>query len=387
MSSITEHAALERLVADGTLTPQQAQAVEAALAGVVPATASPAVLSPAVLSPAGSSLAGSSPAGSSPALPSPDVPSPPTEAPAPRTIGERAAARPTWTTVVAEVGGYVGGAFVMAAAVVLTGPRWSDFGTAARLAILGLPALVLLVAAAGVLATTAGGWPVHDRRGAGPRRRLFSALALVVAGLAGGVTLVGVGDPGTWDAVLWTGTALGVLAVAYAACRTPLLHVATAAATAALAQFVVGTAMPDWRWTGVWIGVALLGVAAGWLALTVTGLLDEAALGLTVAAVVAFVGGEVIALQDRYEWGGFLSLAVLAVAGLVGYVRTRHVGVLVVGVVALATVVPQGVIHYTDGALGAAGALLVTGLSILAASVLGLRLRGTTQPVAAHPEH
>jgi hypothetical protein len=48
--------------------------------------------------------------------------------------------------------------------------------------------------------------------------------------------------------------------------------------------------------------------------------------------------------------------------------------VLVVGVVALATVVPQAVIDYTDGALGAAGALLLSGLSIVGASVLGLRL-------------
>jgi len=56
----------------------------------------------------------------------------------------------------------------------------------------------------------------------------------------------------------------------------------------------------------------------------------------------------------------------------------------VVGVVALATVVPQAVIDYTGGALGAAGALLVVGLSIVGASVIGLRLRhevpGRAQP-------
>ena len=115
-----------------------------------------------------------------------------------------------------------------------------------------------------------------------------------------------------------------------------------------------------------------------WLGLTLAGVLAEAALGLTVAGVAAFVGGEAVALGDRAEWAGFVVLAVVAVAGLAGYVRTRHVGVLVVGVVALATVVPQAVVHYTDGELGAAGALLVTGLSILGASVLGLRLRSAS---------
>jgi hypothetical protein len=55
----------------------------------------------------------------------------------------------------------------------------------------------------------------------------------------------------------------------------------------------------------------------------------------------------------------------------------------VVGVVALATVVPEAVLHYTHGSLGAGAALLVVGLSIVGASVLGLRLRhevGTQEP-------
>ncbi len=367
MSTLAEQT-LGRLVAGGILTPQQAAAVDDALAAAARAVDPAAATAGATT---GVSTASTD-----------TTPSPSAAAPAPRPAGGRTASRPAWTTVVAEVGGYVGGAFVLAAAIVLTGPRWPDFGTAARLAILGVPALALVVAAAAVLATATGGWPVHERRGSGPRRRLASALALVAAALAGGVSVVGVGvgDPWRWDGALWTGTALAVVATAYATCRTPVLHVATAAAAAGLAGFVLDTAVVDQTWSGVWVGAALLGVAAGWLVLTVTGLLDEVALGLTVAGSVAFVGGEVLAVQERYPSAGFLALGALAAAGLVGYVRARHVGVLVVGVVALATVVPQAVLHHTDGALGAAGALLVTGLSILAASVLGLQLRSVTRP-------
>ena len=73
--------------------------------------------------------------------------------------------RPAWTALVAEIGGYVGGAFVLAAALVLLGPNWWRLGQGERLAVMAVPAFVLLAAAAAVLATTPGGWPVRHRRG------------------------------------------------------------------------------------------------------------------------------------------------------------------------------------------------------------------------------
>lgn len=329
--------ALARLVADGTLTGDQARAVAREVAAL-PATAAPQA---------------------------PHAPS-------------RDRDRPAWTTLVAEIGGYVGGAFVLAAALVLVGPNWDRFGTLARTAILGVPGLVLLAAAAGVLATTAGGWPVHHRRGTGPRRRLAAALVVVGGALAAGAVVAAGPTSSRWDAVVWFATATAVGVAGYAALRQPLLHVATAGAAAGAATTLAVEVVGDWRWQNVASGSALVVLALAWLALAFGGALAEAGLGLTVAGVVAFVGGEVLALGENLEWAGFAVLALTAVAGLAGYVRTRHVGVLVVGVVALATVVPQAVVHYTNGELGAAGALLVTGLSILGASVLGLRLRSAT---------
>ena len=76
---------------------------------------------------------------------------------------------------------------------------------------------------------------------------------------------------------------------------------------------------------------------------------------------------------------GYVLLGLLAVAGLVGYVRTHYVGVLSVGVIALATVVPRAAIDYTNGALGASGAVLLIGLSIVGASLVGVRLRSTSR--------
>ena len=75
----------------------------------------------------------------------------------------------------------------------------------------------------------------------------------------------------------------------------------------------------------------------------------------------------------------------IACAAFAGFVLVRVVTLLVVGVATLAIAVPRGVIDATDGALGASGALLVVGLSIVGASVLGLRLhspRDRSHPVS-----
>lgn len=328
--------ALGRLVADGTLTDEQARAVSRELASQAPGT--------------------------------PGVPV--------GHAGPRSADRPGWTTLVAEIGGYVGGAFVLAAAIVLTGPRWGELGQSERIVLLAVPSLLLLAAAAAVLALTPGGWPVRHRRGAGPRRRLAAALVVVGGALLAGAVAVAARGTGDWQAVWYFGAATVVGALGYAVLRTPLLHVATAVAAASAAPIAASTYSDTWQREGLWAGLAVVAVAVVWLALTAAGVLAEAGLGLTVGGALAFIGGEIATTAEGLAWVGYLLLAAVAVAGLVAYVRTRHVGVLVVGVVALATVVPQAVIDYTDGELGAAGALLVTGLSILGASVLGLRLRG-----------
>jgi hypothetical protein len=340
--------ALDRLVARGTLDRAQADAVLAELATAAHG---------------GTGLPG--PAGS-----------------ADRSIAEPTAGSAregrAWTTVLAEVGGYIGAAFVLAAVLVFTGPRWDELSHNAKLATLAVPALLMLVAAAALAQAAPGRWTPYPRTGLGPRRRLVSALVLVGGGLLGGVTAVQLPDrfasysserQGTWVAL----TLLAVWALGYLACRSALLHLGAAVAACVAAGTAASWLARDSD--GVAAGTALVAVAVVWAGLTLARLLHEREVGYAVAGVIAFVGGEVLANQANRSWGGYLVLAVLAVAGLTGYVATRMISVLVVGVVALGTVVPQSIIDYTDGAFGAAGALLVTGLSIVGASVLGLRLR------------
>lgn len=337
-------AALERLVSDGTITQEQARAV-ARETGPWPQPTQPQHLA---------------------------------EGPTQRA----AAGRGSWTTVLAEVGGYVGGAFVVAAVAVLTGPNWDDLSQTARFAVFAVPAVLLALAAFLVARGTPGGWTIHERgRGAGPRRRLVSVLLLVTAGLGGGVAAVL--HEGSDDSMVYFLTAFALSAAFYAVCRGFVLHAGTAfAATLAAAMtaselFIEPTDyLTNEAREQLVIGFTLLGVAVVWAALTLIRILDEQALGLFIAAVVAFFAGEVLAQSgEDTSWIGYLVLASLAAGCLLGYVRSRHVALLAVGVVSLATVVPQAVYDYTDGAVGAAGALLITGLSIVGASAAGLRLR------------
>jgi hypothetical protein len=232
-----------------------------------------------------------------------------------------------------------------------------------------------------VARTTPGGWAVRERRGTAPRRRLVSALVAVTAVLSAGavgVALSALDRPdqsfrGTATAA--GGTALVILALAYLRCRTSLLHVAGATA-AGFTALAAGKLVENGN---LLAGLACFGVGAVWAALTLSRVLDELSLGVGAAGVLMFIGAEELAFGDQ-TGPGLLLLGLLALAGLGGYVGTRMVATLVVGVAALATVVPQAVLHYSHGALGSGAALLVIGLSIVGASVLGLRLRRDVPP-------
>ena len=290
--------------------------------------------------------------------------------------------RQPWTAVLPEVGGYVGGAFVLAAALVLAGPRWDDLGYAGQLAVLGVPSLLMIGAAVAVALWTPGGWSVHARPGMGARRRLVAvllAVGIVLAACCGAV----IADPE--DSGRLPVTTAAVLFVAgYTLCRTALLHVGaflSIALTAATWSIFLFSGDPDQsERPPLALGFSLAAVAVVWGLLAVLGVLDERQLGMFAAGALFFVAAEVFVVgsgRSGVTGAGYLMLAALAAVGMYGYIRTRYVAVLAVGVVALATVIPQAVIDYTNGALGAGGALLLVGLSIVGASVVGMRLRSS----------
>ncbi|MDQ1289875.1 MAG: hypothetical protein QG622_3441 [Actinomycetota bacterium] len=342
--------ALDRLVAAKTLTSDQAAAVRTETATVRNETPPPP---------------GSSQAPDAPSLPE----------------------RPLWVIVLAEIGAYVGGAFVAGSAAVLIADNWGELGTAARVAVLDIPAVLLLVATWLVTRMTpstaegdqAGPGDQADDAGRGTRRRMVAAFLTVAAALLGAGTAVITDASSVSEEIVAAsgfGTALIVVGAGYALFRGLLLHVGTAFA-------LLWTVMPTAYALGVpedsgsgWILVAL---GLIWAGLTLPGVLKEPELGYALAGGATFIGSEVL-VGTGSEPVGYTLLILLALAGMGGFVVLRAFAVLVTGVGTLAVVVPQLVIDVTDGALGAAGALLIVGLSIVGASVVGLRLRRTASP-------
>ncbi|WP_395729210.1 hypothetical protein [Nakamurella sp.] len=286
---------------------------------------------------------------------------------------------PTWRVILPEVGGYVGAAFVAAAAAVLVGPHWETLSRAAQVLLFAVPAALLIGAGVLIARNAPGGWNPHAGSVAAGRRRVVAVLLTVGAGLGAAATGVAVGEDAT-DRAIFTAAAV-LLIGAYLFCRSALIQLAA----------LVAVALGTLSWTAWWaqerwgmsnpsvaIGLALGVVAAGWAAATMAGWFDERRLGTMGAYTVGFVAAEILAVGSEsglVATAGYLALTGLAVSGFVGYVRTRFVGHLIVGVVALATVVPQAVLDYTGGAFGAGGALLLVGLSIVGASLIGFRVR------------
>jgi hypothetical protein len=208
---------------------------------------------------------------------------------------------------------------------------------------------------------------------------VVAVLLTVGAALGAGAVAMAVG-PDAADRAMFT-TAAALLLGAYAFCRNALIHLtalfccafAVVSWTAWWAHQVSGTENAS-----VAVGIALAVLGAAWMVASITGFLDERQVGVLAASAVLFAAAETLAVggvSAIATAAGYLLLTLLAIGGFVGYVRFRFVGLLVVGVVALATVVPQAVIDYTNGAIGAGGGLMLIGLSIIGASVLGFRLR------------
>ena len=65
--------------------------------------------------------------------------------------------------------------------------------------------------------------------------------------------------------------------------------------------------------------------------------------------------------------------------GFAVYVAKRAWPYLLAGVAGVTLAVPEALLDWTEGSLGTAGVLLVAGVTLLGASLLGLRLHGETE--------
>lgn len=283
--------ALDRLVADGTLSAVQAEAVAAALER-------------AAAQPSGA------PPGTLPAAPA-DVAQP----------------APTWRGRLLEAAVYLGSAFVLAAVGLVVQQSWSTMSRGTQLLLAG--GLTAAAAVAGLLV----GWPVRPQHeGAGTRRavrrRSASVVLTLAVALAVATTLLLVREE-RWSGVVAAGVALVLMVGVHLLAPTVVTQVAVFVAGAALTGTVPDAVWPvprvevpdgtyDWARTDLTRGLLLFGYGLVW-AWLVSRRLPHRELGVALGLTVAVIGAPTTA--GRGVPVAAVLLGVLAVAAVVTYLR------------------------------------------------------------------
>lgn len=275
----------------------------------------------------------------------------------------------------AELAGYVGGAFVVAAAAIFFAERFGTMTSGQQVALLAGLALLLAVAGLG-LALLGGGFAVL-RAGREPvRRRLAGVLFTGAAGAAGFAVGLQIETSGpSHDASPGLGAALTILAVAavgYLLAPTVVGQIMMAGSAFAAVPFALDLAGDI---NQVAYGLVVLALGLIWLLLAERGIWREVASGRVIGAVLAVMGAQMPLFGGEHAWVAYLATAAVAAAGFAMYVARPAWPYLAVGVVGVTLAVPEALLDWTDGTLGSAGVLLIAGITLLVACLAGLRLR------------
>jgi hypothetical protein len=295
-----------------------------------------------------------------------------------------------------EVAGYAGAALVVASIVLLGAQYWGEIEPLPRTIIILAIATVLLVGALVTTRIAAGSW--IRGRDLGPRPRYFVSTLVVAAavgvGLAVGSYLFTTRyePPNTYDmhnvSMTWgVSLALVVLAVAYVVVPSIVLHLALAFATFNLA---VSIWLGDGRGPELWRSVILVVIGAVWIVLAELRTWREVTLGRAVGSVYLLAGTQFLLSQENPGWAHALTFSLaLVLFGL--YWWRGDWPFLAVGVLALTISVTEALVEWTEGSLGAGGAVLIAGLTLLASSGGAILLRRRREhhdgqpPLISHP--
>jgi len=274
-----------------------------------------------------------------------------------------------------EVAGYVGGAFVVGAAVLFFSTTWTDLSRGAQVGLLAGIAL-LLAAAVGVLVGSAGGRSALRDDVNDVRRRLASVLSAGAALSAGFAVGLLADNPGTWtdesrDVLLGAGVALLVAVAGYLVAPSVVGQVATAVAAFTMVPSGLDAVHAEHGWL---FGLVVVALGASWVALAERHVWHEVVPGRILGCLLVLIGAQVPAFDDP-QWVAYTLTALVAVAAFTGFVVRPSWPFLATGVAAATLAVPEALTDWAEGSLGSAGVLLATGLTLLVAALAGLRLR------------
>ncbi|MHA6800423.1 hypothetical protein [Bounagaea algeriensis] len=275
--------------------------------------------------------------------------------------------------VLFEVLAYVGGALVLGAAVSVFSLTWGELGRTSQVTVLGVITAVLLFAALAF-----GGPPRALPRLSGSRQRIVSLL-LAFAGIAL-AGAVGIADSGHVGNVDWSATGFVAVLLGYL-----LVPAAPGVLLTCLFSALLTGALVEQYGSGAGaVGTALLLLGVVWAVLAQTGALPQRALPTSAGLIIALVGAQW--LQGvALPWGYGLTLA-LAVLCFAGFFARRDQVLLAGGVVGLTIGVPEAVWDLTGGMLSGPVVVLIAGAVLLVSAALGVRWeRSRAQPSRAQP--
>jgi hypothetical protein len=261
-----------------------------------------------------------------------------------------------------EIAGYLGASFVVGATLLFLGEQWDELGRGGRFAILAAMAAILFGCGLAIRFR----WASPDS----VRRRLASTLmtgGAAAAAFAGYVLTTR--DDGIPLAASVTG--LVVVVAGYLLARSALGQIGAAVAAFAVCASLLDLGDDAHAWT---LGLAALALGAVWAALAGWRVVTERRLGLAIAAGFGLLGAQLMVIDD-VDPLGYVLTALVAAGCFAAYTRIRDWVLLAGGVAGATLVVPEFLYDVTEGSLGASGVMLVAGVTLLAGSLAGLRIR------------
>jgi hypothetical protein len=260
-------------------------------------------------------------------------------------------------SVLAEIAGYLGGAFVVIAVTIVTARQWVAFSELQRGILFGALAIALFALGTYVGTSTA----------------VKSRLSGLLFGLAAGSTTgtVAIFDPNrsTPTIAFLAGTAIAM--IGYYIVQTFVGHVVLFGYIFITGIMALSDLIPDGGGMQIFVGGYLLALGGAWVYFSYRKYL-EGVLGYLFGGGTLFIGTQVLFFQTEHL---ISYLSMLAVAGTTAWLYLRvHAWPLVLTAVLTTTVgVGEFVAETLGGSLGAALGLFAAGAALVTSSLLALR--------------
>lgn len=260
-------------------------------------------------------------------------------------------------SVLAEIAGYLGGAFVVIAVTIITARQWVSFTELQRGILFGALAIALFALGTFVGTSTA------------VKSRLAGLLFGLAAGSTTGTLAILDSNRDTPTIAFLAGTAIAL--IGYYMVQTFVGHVILFGYIFITGIMALSDLTPDGSGMAIYIGAYFLVLGGAWTFFTYRKYLDGI-LGYIFGGGTLFIATQVLFIDAQY-WLSYLSM--IAVAGATAWLYLRvHAWPLVLTAVLTTTVgVGEFVAETLGGSLGAALGLFAAGAALVTSSLLALR--------------